>query len=537
MAESSPEYCPASTSTSGGESSPESSESHRKIENCQVCGQKAHGLHFGAITCRACAAFFRRVAAGANFVIKCRKGGGKCEIVSNGRSCCKKCRLKKCKEMGMNIENFQYHRDPLSTSKQITPSMAMYLGRPEFIILCDPETARKSITTKIDLTGIIDKATKILMSDIKIPRSSGQNRLRKLSTASNIERFSVSADDDFHEVTAIGLKETMSFWEHDILTVAKWLTHFDEFQDLKPDLKLTFLKTIWSVWNRLEKLGRTTMFLKSKTAPSWDETPIFQANDVRINLKDLKLDIEWLSNYSVEQIAYYIEGVEILSDPTSPVFCQVCGLKAHGIHFGATTCRACAAFFRRVAAGANFIIKCRKGDGKCEILSNGRSCCKKCRLKKCKEIGMDIKNFQFDRDTINTSKNYTPSIAMFVGRPEFLLFCDPQSSSNITYVDLSDLLMKARKILRTCPKLAGRNRLSKMSSFMNLTGLRESQQSSFTLIPSFGYQESFSLWEHDLLLVTRWLTYFDEFRNLQPMIKIKILKYIWHIWNRLEKLA
>ncbi|CAP22526.1 Protein CBR-NHR-275 [Caenorhabditis briggsae] len=309
MAESSPEYCPASTSTSGGESSPESSESHRKIENCQVCGQKAHGLHFGAITCRACAAFFRRVAAGANFVIKCRKGGGKCEIVSNGRSCCKKCRLKKCKEMGMNIENFQYDRDPLSTSKQITPSMAMYLGRPEFIILCDPETARNSITTKIDLTEIIDKATKILMSDIKIPRSSGQNRLRKLSTASNIERFSVSADDDFHEVTAIGLKETMSFWEHDILTVAKWLTHFDEFQDLKPDLKLTFLKTIWSVWNRLEKLGRTTMFLKSKTAPSWDETPIFQANDVRINLKDLKLDIEWLSNYSVEQIAYYIEGV------------------------------------------------------------------------------------------------------------------------------------------------------------------------------------------------------------------------------------
>ncbi|CAO4377862.1 unnamed protein product [Caenorhabditis nigoni] len=309
MAESSPEYCPASTSSSDGESSPESSESHRKIQNCQVCGQKAHGLHFGAITCRACAAFFRRVAAGANFVIKCRKGGGKCEIVSNGRSCCKKCRLKKCREIGMNIENFQYDRDPLSTSKQITPSMAMYLGRPEFIILCDPETARNSKITKIDLTGIIDKATKILMSDIKIPRSPGQNRLRKLSTASNIERFSVSSDDDFQEIKAIGLKETMSFWEYDILSVANWLTHFDEFQELEPESKLTFLRTIWSVWNRLEKLGRTTMFLKSKIAPSFDETPIFQADDIKVNLKDMKLDIEWLSNYSVEQIAYYIEGV------------------------------------------------------------------------------------------------------------------------------------------------------------------------------------------------------------------------------------
>ncbi|PIC24549.1 hypothetical protein B9Z55_017844 [Caenorhabditis nigoni] len=230
---------------------------------------------------------------------------------------------------------------------------------------------------------------------------------------------------------------------------------------------------------------------------------------------------------------------EILPDPSPPVSCHVCGLKSHGVHFGATTCRACAAFFRRVAAGANFVIKCQRGDGKCEILSNGRSCCKKCRLKKCKEIGMNIGNFQFDRDTINTSKTYTPSIAMFVGRPEFLLFRDPQSSSNINYIDLSDLLIKARKILKSCPKIMAknRNRLHKMSSCINLNGLRESQQSSFTLISNMGYQESFSLWEHDLLLVTRWLTYFDEFQNLQPVIKMTFIKHMWHIWNRLEKLV
>ncbi|EGT30927.1 hypothetical protein CAEBREN_18082 [Caenorhabditis brenneri] len=306
MSTSSPEYCAASTSSS----SEEGSLSPMTTKSCQVCGQKAHGSHFGAVTCRACAAFFRRVAAGANFVIKCQKGGGKCEIISNGRSCCKKCRLKKCKDVGMDIGNFQFDRDPISTSKQITPSLSTYLGRPQFLILCDPEAASTSKTTFIDLSDLLKKATKILTcSENKIPRAPGQNRLRKLTTAINFDKFTNSEDGDFREITKIGLKETMSFWEYDLLAVSKWLTHFDEFHELTEEQKLKFLKTIWYVWNRSEKLGRTAMYLKNKKAPKWDGTSIFLADDWKLDLKKMELDIHWLTSYSVEQIAYYIEGV------------------------------------------------------------------------------------------------------------------------------------------------------------------------------------------------------------------------------------
>lgn len=306
MMDSSPEYSVASTSSSEeGSLSPKSSS-----KSCQVCGQKAHGSHFGAVTCRACAAFFRRVAAGANFVIKCQKGGGKCEIITNGRSCCKKCRLKKCKDVGMDIGNFQFDRDPISTSKQIAPSLAMYLGRPQFIILCDPEVASTSKTTFIDLSHLLKKATRILTCpENNIPHAPGQNRLRKLTTAVNFDRLANSEEGDFQEITKIGLKETISFWEYDLIAVSKWLTYFDEFQELTEEQKLKFLKTIWYVWNRSEKLGRTAMFLKNQKAPKWDDTSVFLAEDWKLDLKKMELDIEWLTSYSVEQVAYYIEGL------------------------------------------------------------------------------------------------------------------------------------------------------------------------------------------------------------------------------------
>ncbi|KAJ8374085.1 hypothetical protein SKAU_G00046650 [Synaphobranchus kaupii] len=71
-------------------------------ELCVVCGDKASGYHYNALTCEGCKGFFRRSIT-KNAVYKC-KSGGSCEMDMYMRRKCQECRLRKCKEMGMLAE-------------------------------------------------------------------------------------------------------------------------------------------------------------------------------------------------------------------------------------------------------------------------------------------------------------------------------------------------------------------------------------------------------------------------------------------------
>ncbi|XP_041051547.1 bile acid receptor-like isoform X2 [Carcharodon carcharias] len=71
-------------------------------ELCVVCGDKASGYHYNALTCEGCKGFFRRSIT-KNAVYKC-KTGGNCEMDMYMRRKCQECRLKKCKAVGMLAE-------------------------------------------------------------------------------------------------------------------------------------------------------------------------------------------------------------------------------------------------------------------------------------------------------------------------------------------------------------------------------------------------------------------------------------------------
>uniref|UniRef100_A0A673MR00 Nuclear receptor domain-containing protein n=1 Tax=Sinocyclocheilus rhinocerous TaxID=307959 RepID=A0A673MR00_9TELE len=69
---------------------------------CGVCGDKATGFHFNAMTCEGCKGFFRRsMKRKASFTCPFN---GSCTITKDNRRHCQACRLKRCLDIGMMKE-------------------------------------------------------------------------------------------------------------------------------------------------------------------------------------------------------------------------------------------------------------------------------------------------------------------------------------------------------------------------------------------------------------------------------------------------
>ncbi|XP_047463232.1 nuclear receptor subfamily 2 group C member 2 [Mugil cephalus] len=81
------------------------------VEYCVVCGDKASGRHYGAVSCEGCKGFFKR-SVRKNLTYSCRSKQD-CVINKHHRNRCQFCRLKKCLKMGMKTESVQSERKPI----------------------------------------------------------------------------------------------------------------------------------------------------------------------------------------------------------------------------------------------------------------------------------------------------------------------------------------------------------------------------------------------------------------------------------------
>lgn len=112
---------------------------------------------------------------------------------------------------------------------------------------------------------------------------------------------------------------------------------------------------------------------------------------------------------------------EILSAPASPIIelsgngnhgetnsnmahstCAICGDRATGKHYGASSCDGCKGFFRRSVRKSKGY-SCRYNRN-CTIDKDKRNQCRHCRLNKCFRAGMKKCAVQNERDPISTRK-------------------------------------------------------------------------------------------------------------------------------------
>ncbi|UJR14084.1 hypothetical protein I4U23_001080 [Adineta vaga] len=91
--------------------------SNNELLDCVVCGDRATGKHYGAISCDGCKGFFRR-SVRKTPTYECRHQNS-CTIDKDKRNQCRHCRWKKCIRMGMKKDAVQKERDRLGRSSTI----------------------------------------------------------------------------------------------------------------------------------------------------------------------------------------------------------------------------------------------------------------------------------------------------------------------------------------------------------------------------------------------------------------------------------
>uniref|UniRef100_A0A1I7V232 NR LBD domain-containing protein n=1 Tax=Caenorhabditis tropicalis TaxID=1561998 RepID=A0A1I7V232_9PELO len=170
-------------------------------------------------------------------------------------------------------------------------------GKSSFVIYMDPDSSRSQISY-IDLQYLIDKGLQIMNHGSETPILQ-RNRLRKLLLGRRREK-----QGEVQIVRRIGKKEAIEFWERDFFAVAKWLTYFEDFQQLPERMKILLLKSIWHVWTRLEKLAITAA---SRRENDCKDGEIMLETNEAYDTKSVEMDISWFTKFPKEKLKFLFD--------------------------------------------------------------------------------------------------------------------------------------------------------------------------------------------------------------------------------------
>uniref|UniRef100_A0A3B3VMC0 Nuclear receptor subfamily 2, group C, member 2 n=1 Tax=Poecilia latipinna TaxID=48699 RepID=A0A3B3VMC0_9TELE len=182
------------------------------VEYCVVCGDKASGRHYGAVSCEGCKGFFKR-SVRKNLTYSCRSKQD-CVINKHHRNRCQFCRLRKCLKMGMKTDSVQSERKPIDVvprerhSNCAASTQKIYIRKdlnspliatPTFISDTDTDGSRSSLLDQGMLVNIQQPViqadgTLLLATDSKMDSEHGN-----LGTLANVVTSLANLSDSLKE--------------------------------------------------------------------------------------------------------------------------------------------------------------------------------------------------------------------------------------------------------------------------------------------------------------------------------------------------
>ncbi|KAL6106509.1 nr2c1 [Pungitius sinensis] len=145
------------------------------VEYCVVCGDKASGRHYGAVSCEGCKGFFKR-SIRKNLVYTCRSSG-ECAINKLHRNRCQYCRLQRCISLGMKQDSVQCERKPVEvTTRERSVNCAastekIYIRKN----LCSPLAATPTFMTDKETARSTSLLESSMLLNIQQPFSKMEN--------------------------------------------------------------------------------------------------------------------------------------------------------------------------------------------------------------------------------------------------------------------------------------------------------------------------------------------------------------------------
>ncbi|XP_054632673.1 nuclear receptor subfamily 2 group C member 1 isoform X1 [Dunckerocampus dactyliophorus] len=139
------------------------------VEYCVVCGDKASGRHYGAVSCEGCKGFFKR-SIRKNLVYTCR-GSGECAINKIHRNRCQYCRLQRCIALGMKQDSVQCERKPMDVPTR-EKSVNCAASTEKIYIrknLCSPLAATPTFVTEKDTSRSANLLESSMLLNIQQP--------------------------------------------------------------------------------------------------------------------------------------------------------------------------------------------------------------------------------------------------------------------------------------------------------------------------------------------------------------------------------